>query len=83
MAALLFSRLSMPLSGPIKGDVVLSFPLTTEKLDNIYIDARLYEYDPFLADAPATLLNHIQLEGINFSTTTGSLVNIHFFEEIS
>ena len=78
MAALLFSRLSMPLAGPIKGDIVLSFPLTTEKLENIYIDARLYEYDPFLADAPATLLNHIELEGINFSTTTGSLVNIHF-----
>ena len=52
--------------------------MTSEKLENVYIDARLYEHDPFLADAPATLLNHIELEGINFSTTTGSLVNIHF-----
>ena len=44
----------MPLAEPIEGDVVLSFPLTSEKLENVYIDARLYEYDPFLADAPAT-----------------------------
>jgi len=78
MAALLFSRLSMPLAGPIKGDVVLSFPLTTEKLENIYVDARLYEYDPFLADASATLLDHVELEGINFSATADSLVNINF-----
>jgi len=68
----------MPLADPIEGDVLLSFPLTTEKLEDIYIDARLYEYDPFLADAPATLLDHIELEGINFSATTDSLVNIHF-----
>ncbi|MAJ16419.1 MAG: hypothetical protein CMO51_05130 [Verrucomicrobiales bacterium] len=68
----------MPLAGPIKGDVVLSFPLTTEKLENIYIDARLYEYDPFLADASATLLDHVELEGINFSATADSLVNINF-----
>ena len=68
----------MPLADPIEGDILLSFPLTTEKLEDIYIDARLYEYDPFLADASATLLNHVELEGINFSTTTDSLVNIHF-----
>ena len=68
----------MPLAEPIEGHIVLSFPLTSEKLENVYIDARLYEYDPFLADAPATLLNHVELEGINFSTTTDSLVNIHF-----
>ena len=68
----------MPLAGPIKCDVVFSFPLTTEKLENIYIDARLYEYDPFLADASATLLDHVELEGINFSATSDSLVNINF-----
>lgn len=68
----------MALAGPIKGDVTLSFPLTTEKLENIYIDARLYEYDAFLADAPATLLDHVEMEGINFNTTRDSLVNIHF-----
>jgi len=78
VAALLFARLSMPLADPIEGDVLLSFPLTTEKLEDIYIDARLYEYDPFLADVSATLLDHIELEGINFSATADSLVNIHF-----
>ena len=68
----------MPLAGPIKGDIVLSFPLTAEKLKNIYIDARLYEYDPFLADASATLLDQVELEGINLSATADSLVDIYF-----
>ena len=78
MAVMLLPRLFMPLAGPIKGDIVLSFPLTAEKLENIYIDARLYEYDPFLADASATLLDHVELEGISFSATADSLVNINF-----
>ena len=78
MAVMLLPRLFMPLAGPIKGDIVLSFPLTAEKLENIYIDARLYEYDPFLADASATLLDQVELEGINLSATADSLVDIYF-----
>lgn len=81
MAALLFSRLSVPLAVTIKGDVVLSFPLTTEKLENIYVDARLYEYDPFLADASATLLDHVELEGdpinVNVKDKNGKILDIH------
>jgi len=78
LAALLFSGLAKPLAGPLEGDVQLTYPLTTKKLENIYIDARLYEYDPLLADAPATLVAHVELTGIHFSTTADSLVDIHF-----
>ena len=78
LAALLFSGLAMPLAGPLEGNVQLAYPLTTKKLENIYIDARLYEYDPLLADAPGTLVDHVELTGIHFSTTADSLVDIHF-----
>ena len=86
MAALLFSRLSVPLAVPINGDVVHSFPLTTEKLEDIYVDARLYEYDPFLADASATLLDHVELEGdpinVNVKDKNGKILDIHLAVEI-
>lgn len=78
LAALLFSGLAMPLAGPLEGNVQLAYPLITKKLENIYIDARLYEYDPLLADAPGTLVDHVELTGIHFSTTADSLVDIHF-----
>ena len=78
LAALLFSVLAMPLADPLEGNVQLAYPLTTKKLENIYIDARLYEYDPLLADAPATLVDHVELTGIHFSTTADSLVDIYF-----
>ena len=86
MAALLFSRLSVPLAVPINGDVVHSFPLTTEKLEDIYVDARLCEYDPFLADASATLLDHVELEGdpinVNVKDKNGKILDIHLAVEI-
>ena len=78
LAALLLGGLTKPLAGPLEGDVRLTYPLTVKNLKNIYIDARLYEYDPFLADVSATLVDHVELKGINFSTTADSLVDIHF-----
>ena len=67
------------LADPLEGDVRLTYPLTVKKLENIYIDARLYEYDPWLADAPATLVDHVELEEIDLSRSADSIVDIHFF----
>ena len=46
LTALLLTGLAKPMAGPLEGDVHLTYPLTVKKLENIYIDARLYEYDP-------------------------------------
>ena len=78
LAITLFACLIRPLATPLNGKINLTFPLTTIKLENAYIDARLYEYDPLLADAPATLLDQVELEGINFSATSDSLIDIQF-----
>ena len=78
LALLLLAGLAKPLAGPLEADVQLTYPLTVKKLENIYIDARLYEYDPWLADVSATLVDHEVLEDVDFSTTADSLVDIHF-----
>ena len=78
LSTIVLAGLGKPLAGPLEGDVHLTYPLTVKKLENIYIDGRLYEYDPWLADAPATLVDHVELEGIDFSTSADSLVDIHF-----
>ncbi|MDP6338608.1 MAG: hypothetical protein QF562_08595, partial [Verrucomicrobiota bacterium] len=78
LALLLLAGLAKPLAGPLEADVQLTYPLTVKKLENIYIDARLYEYDPWLADVSATLVDHVVLEDVDFSTTADSLVDIHF-----
>ena len=43
LALLLLAGLAKPLAGPLEADVQLTYPLTVKKLENIYIDARLYE----------------------------------------
>ena len=78
LAALLLAGLAKPLAGPLEADVQLTYPLTVKKLENIYIDARLYEYDPWLADVSATLVDRVVLEDVDFSTIADSLVDIHF-----
>ena len=78
LALLLLAGLAKPLAGPLEADVQLTYPLTVKKLENIYIDARLYEYDPWLADVSATLVDHVVLEDVDFSTKADSLVDIHF-----
>ncbi len=59
-ATLLGGGLAKPLAGPLEGDAHLTFPLTKQKMLGIYVDARLYEYDPWLADAPATLVDQVE-----------------------
>ncbi|HAH98526.1 MAG TPA: hypothetical protein DCO70_04270 [Verrucomicrobiales bacterium] len=79
LATFLLAGFVKLLADPLEGDVRLTYPLTVKKLENIYIDARLYEYDPWLADAPATLVDHVELEEIDLSRSADSIVDIHFF----
>ena len=65
-------------AGPLEADVHLTFPLTKQKLLGIYVDARLYEYDPWLADAPATLVDQVEFKGLDLSTKAHSLLDLHF-----
>ena len=72
------AALAKPLAGPLEADVHLTFPLTKQKMLGIYVDARLYEYDPWLADAPATLMEQVEFEDLDFSTKAHSLLDVHF-----
>ena len=65
-------------AGPLEADVHLTFPLTKQKMLGIYVDARLYEYDPLLADVSATLVDQVEFENLDFSTTADSLLDVHF-----
>ena len=75
-AAFLVAGLAKPQAGPLEADVHLTFPLTKQKMLGIYVDARLYEYDPWLADAPATLVDQVEFEGLDLSTKAHSLLEI-------
>ena len=77
-AAFLAAALAKPMAGPLEADVNLTFPLTKQKMLGIYVDARLYEYDPWLADAPAKLVDQVELEDLDFSTKAHSLVDVYF-----
>jgi hypothetical protein len=77
-AAFFAAGLAKPLAGPLEADVHLTFPLTKQKMLGIYVDARLYEYDPWLADAPATLVDQVEFEGLDLSTKAHSLLDVHF-----
>ena len=77
LALLLLAGLAKPLAGPLEADVQLTYPLTVKKLENIYIDARLYEYDPWLADVSATLVDHVCLR-----TSTSAQRSIHSWTSI-
>ncbi len=72
------AALAKPLAGPLEADVHLTFPLTKQKMLGIYVDARLYEYDPWLADAPATLMEQVEFEDLDFSTKAHSQLDVHF-----
>ena len=65
-------------AGPLEGVVHLTFPLTKQKMLGIFLDARLYEYDPLLADFPATLVDQVEIEDLDLSTTADSLLDVHF-----
>jgi|TARA_B100000959_G_scaffold59685_1_gene62648 hypothetical protein len=76
--AILAAGLAKLQAGPLEADVHLTFPLTKQKLLGIYVDARLYEYDPWLADAPATLVDQVEFKGLDLSTKAHSLLDLHF-----
>lgn len=77
-AAFFAAGLAKPLAGPLEADVRLTFPLAMQKMLGIYVDARLYEYDPFLADVSATLVDQVEFENLDLSTTVDSLLDVHF-----
>ena len=70
--------LAKPLAQSLEGVVHLTFPLTKQKMLGIYLDARLYEYDPWLADVGATLVDQVEIEDLDLSTTADSLLDVHF-----
>ena len=70
--------LAKPLAQSLEGFVHLTFPLTKQKMLGIYLDARLYEYDPWLADVGATLMDQVEIEDLDLSTTADSLLDVHF-----
>jgi hypothetical protein len=77
-AVILAAGLAKLQAGPLEADVNLTFPLTKQKMLGIYVDARLYEYDPWLADAPATLVDQVEFKGLDLSTKAHSLLYLHF-----
>ena len=77
-AVILAAGLAKLQAGPLEADVNLTFPLTKQKMLGIYVDARLYEYDPWLADAPATLVDQVEFKGLDLSTKAHSLLDLHF-----
>ena len=77
-AAFFAAGLAKVQAGSLEADVHLTFPLTKQKMLGIYVDARLYEYDPFLADVSATLVDQVEFENLDFSTTADSLLDVHF-----
>ena len=77
-AVILAAGLAKLQAGPLEADVRLTFPLTKQKMLGIYVDARLYEYDPWLADAPATLVDQVEFKDLDLSTKAHSLLDLHF-----
>ena len=77
-AVILAAGLAKLQAGPLEADVNLTFPLTKQKMLGIYVDARLYEYDPWLADAPATLVDQVEFKDLDLSTKAHSLLDLHF-----
>ncbi len=77
-ATLLAGGLVKPMANPLEGHAHLTFPLTKQKMIGIYVDARLYEYDPRLADFPATLVDQVEFENLDLSTTSDSQLDVHF-----
>ena len=77
-AAFFAAGLAKVQAGPLEADVHLTFPLTKQKMLGIYVDARLYEYDPLLADVSATLVDQVEFENLDLSTTADSLLDVHF-----
>jgi len=77
-AAFFAAGLAKVQAGSLEADVHLTFPLTKQKMLGIYVDARLYEYDPLLADVSATLVDQVEFENLDFSTTADSLLDVHF-----
>jgi len=77
-AVILAAGLAKLQAGPLEADVSLTFPLTKQKMLGIYVDARLYEYDPWLADAPATLVDQVEFKDLDLSTKAHSLLDLHF-----
>ncbi|MED5381153.1 MAG: hypothetical protein VYC47_01180 [Verrucomicrobiota bacterium] len=78
VAAFFAAGLAKVQAGPLEGVVHLTFPLTKQKMLGIYVDARLYEYDPLLADFPATMVDQVVFEDLDLSTTADSLLDVHF-----
>ena len=70
--------LAKPLAQSLEGVVHLTFPLPKQKMLGIYLDARRYEYDPWLADVGATLVDQLEIEDLDLSTTADSLLDVHF-----
>ena len=78
VAAIFVVGLAKVQAGPLEGVVHLTFPLTKKKMLGIFLDARLYEYDPLLADFPATLVDQVEIRDLDLSTTGDSLLDVHF-----
>ncbi len=57
-------------------EIQLIFPLTQGELSNIYVDVRVYEYDPRIADLPATMVQQQALETGSLNTQSDSLLDL-------
>ena len=54
-----------------------TLPLTREAIESVRLDARLYAYDPFLADASADLVDQTIIEPLTLASDRESLVRLN------
>jgi len=54
-----------------------TLPLTREAIESVRLDARLYAYDPFLADASADLVDQTIIEPLMLASDRESLVRLN------
>ena len=57
-------------------EVEATLPLTSEEIGLVRIDARLYAYDPFLADVSADLVDQTMIEPLILASDRDSLVHL-------
>ncbi len=64
-------------STPVGVELEATLPLTREAIESVRFDARLYAYDPFLADASADLVDQTIIEPLTLASDRESLVRLN------
>jgi hypothetical protein len=61
---------------PVVVDLAATVPLTVEDPGEVMVEARLYAYDPWLADVAADLVDLQRIESLKLSRRSDSLIQL-------